>query len=148
VLSDLTTNQKGAIAEIAIASQAIRLGIEVYRPIVEGGRFDCIFLIGSRLVRVQCKWAPQAGDIINVRCRSCTRTRTGLRHRGYTADEIDAYAAYCPNLDRCYFLPYDRFAGAASIQLRLEPSRNNQRQGIHWASDYEFGATLARLEGP
>ena len=39
----LTTNQKGAIAEMKIAVAAIDLGLEVYRPVVEGGRYDLIF---------------------------------------------------------------------------------------------------------
>jgi hypothetical protein len=34
----LTTNQKGAIAETAIAAAAVRLGIGVWRPLVDGGR--------------------------------------------------------------------------------------------------------------
>ena len=49
----LTTDQKGAIAEAAIAWGATKQGIEVYRPISEGGRFDMIFLTGDELVRVQ-----------------------------------------------------------------------------------------------
>jgi hypothetical protein len=51
----LTTDQKGAIAEATIALEAIKLGIEVYRPLTEGGRFDMIFVVEDRLVRVQCK---------------------------------------------------------------------------------------------
>jgi hypothetical protein len=85
----LTTDQKGAIAEMAIAWEATKLGIEVYRPIAEGGRFDMIFLLGERLVRVQCKWAPRQGDAIVVRCYSNRRAREGLRRRVYTAAEID-----------------------------------------------------------
>jgi hypothetical protein len=34
----LTTDQKGAIAESAIVHAAIKLGVGVYRPLVEGGR--------------------------------------------------------------------------------------------------------------
>ena len=34
----MSTNQKGAIAETAIAAEATELGIGVYRPIAEGGR--------------------------------------------------------------------------------------------------------------
>lgn len=59
----LTTDQKGAIAETAIAHAATALGIEVYRPIAEGGRFDMIFLLDEELVRVQCKGtAPRRRD--------------------------------------------------------------------------------------
>jgi PD-(D/E)XK endonuclease len=64
----LTTNQKGSIAEQAIALEATRLGIEVYRPVAEGGRFDLIFAFeDASLARVQCKWAPRSGDVITVR---------------------------------------------------------------------------------
>src|SRR5215203_2910941 len=41
-LSRMTTDQKGAIAELAIQLAATKLGIEVYRPVAEGGRFDMI----------------------------------------------------------------------------------------------------------
>ena len=77
----LTTDQKGAIAEAAIAWEATKLGIEVYRPISEGGRFDMIFLLDDRLVRVQCKWAARHGDVVSIRCYSCRRAREGIRKR-------------------------------------------------------------------
>jgi hypothetical protein len=140
----LTTDQKGAIAEAAIAWEATKLGIEVYRPISEGGRFDMIFLVDERLVRVQCKWASRHGDVVAIRCYSCRRTREGIRKRLYSADEIDAFAAYCAELERCYYIPVDGVAGRHVIQLRLARAKNNQRLGINWAKDYEFAATLGR----
>jgi hypothetical protein len=115
----LTTDQKGAIAEAAIALAAIKLGIDVYRPVAEGGRFDMIFVIDYRLLRVQCKWAPLYGDRVIIRCHSNRRAREGLRRRFYTADEIDAFAAYCPDLDRCYFMPIGSFAARTQIILRF-----------------------------
>jgi PD-(D/E)XK endonuclease len=63
----LTTDQKGAIAETATVHAAVKLGIGVYKPISEGGRYDLSFDIGSRLLRVQCKWATRCGDVIAVR---------------------------------------------------------------------------------
>ena len=47
----LTSDQKGAIAESSIAAAAIKLGIGVYKPLFEGGRYDLIFDTGL-LVRV------------------------------------------------------------------------------------------------
>ena len=98
----MTTDQKGGIAELAISMAAIKLGVEVYRPMIEGGRYDMIFGFGSRLVRVQCKWAPRQGNVVVVRCYSARRTRDGLLRRMYAPGEIDAFAAYCPEIDRCY----------------------------------------------
>jgi hypothetical protein len=61
--------------------------------------------------------------------------------------EVDAFAAYCPELDSCYFLPYEAFPHRNQIQLRLSRSRNNQKLRINWAKEFEFGATLARVPG-
>ncbi len=135
---DLTTDQKGAIAEASISAAAIKLGIGVYKPLFEGGRYDLIFDTGN-LVRVQCKWAVRQGDVVVVRCYSCRRTRDGLVRRLYAADDVDAFAAYCAELDRCYFLPFERFDGRSQVLLRLAPTANNQAIGVNWARDYELG---------
>jgi hypothetical protein len=55
----LTPAQKGSIAESAILHAAIKLGINVFGPFNEGLRYDLIFELGGRFVRVQCKWAVQ-----------------------------------------------------------------------------------------
>jgi hypothetical protein len=138
----LTTDQKGNVAELAIARDAIALGVDVYWPMGEGGRCDMLFEIGDALWRIQCKWAPRKGDVIVVRCYSCRRNREGLVRRRYEPGEIDAFAAYCPDTERSYFLPQASFAGRRQVLLGLAPSKNNQSEGIHWAREYEFAATL------
>ncbi len=130
---------------MAIAWGAIKLGIDVYKPLSDGTRCDLIFDLAGRLVRVQCKWAARYGDVLIVRCYRNRRTKDGLLRRLYTAEEVDAFAAYSLDTDRCYFLPFDRFTGQPSIQLRLTPTRNNQQIGINWAEAYEFDATLAQF---
>jgi PD-(D/E)XK endonuclease len=140
----MSTDQKGNIAEAAVVLAAVRLGIDVYRPVGEGGRCDLIFGIGDGMLRVQCKWAPRDGDVVLVRCYSCRRNRDGLLKRTYKRGEIDAFAAYCSAVDRCYLLPFELFAGRSQISLRLCPTKNKQSSGINWASLFEFEATLGR----
>jgi hypothetical protein len=142
----LTTDQKGAIAEAAIVQAAIRLGITVWRPVLRE-RYDLVSDLGKRFLRVQCKWAAREDEIVVVRSYSCRRTRDGLIRRRYSSDEIDAVAAYCGELDRCYLLPRNVFSGRAIIHLRLGPTRNTQSRGIRWAEEYEFAATLSRQQG-
>ena len=140
----LSTDQKGCIAETAIIHHATKLGIEVFRAVNDGSRYDLIFDLGDELVRVQCKWASRIDDVIAVRCYSCRRTADGLLKRTYSADEVDAFAAYCAAVDKCYFIRFDQLAGNSGIHLRLTPTRNNQQKGVNWAERYEFGATLGR----
>jgi PD-(D/E)XK endonuclease len=142
----LSTDQKGAIAETAIAAAALELGIGVSRPFGDE-RYDLIFDFHPPLVRVQCKWAVRFGEVVTVRCYSARRNADGLLRRFYSAEEIDAFAAYCAELRSCYFLPFERFGGRAAVQLRLSPTRNNQRRGINWASEFEFAATLSSHNG-
>ncbi len=99
----LSTNQKGAIAEAAIVHAAVAASIGVFRPVMDE-RYDLIFDVRPRLLRVQCKWAVYARGVVAVRCYSCRRRANGLFRRTYTEDEIDALAAYCLELDQCYLL--------------------------------------------
>ena len=141
----LTSDQKGSIAEAAIALAAIELGIGVFKPISDGERYDLIFDLRPQLLRVQCKFAVRRTDVMVVHCYSSRRTAAGLARRPYSDDEIDAFAAYCPDPRRCYFLPVAEFRGRLAIQLRLSRPRNNQQRRINWAREYEFEAKLRRL---
>jgi hypothetical protein len=141
------TTEKGVIAEAAIARAAIKLGIDVYRPVNDGSRFDMLFDLDGRFERVQWKWVSRYGEVIVARSHRARRNRHGLLRRRYTADEVDAFAAYCEELDRCFFLPIERFEGKTEIRLRLSAARNNQRRRINWADDFDFAATLGRDPG-
>jgi PD-(D/E)XK endonuclease len=143
---ELTTDQKGAIAEAEVAAAAMKIGVGVARPLA-AQRYDLILDTRTRLLRVQCKWAVLTGDVIVVWCRRCRRGRDGLIRRGYEETDIDAIAAYCPDTDRCYLLPLPMSVGRTAVLLRVAPTRNNQRRLINWAEDYEFGARLSAL-GP
>ena len=137
----LTTDQKGAIAEMKIAARAAELGVGVWTSsTVE--RYDLIFDLRPGLVRVQCKWATRVGDVAVIRCCRHRRNREGVLRQFYSAEDVDAFAAYCADVEECYLLPMELIKGRSHIQLRLAPTRNNQATGINWAKDYEFAATL------
>jgi hypothetical protein len=146
-LTGMTTDQKGAIAEMAITLAATKLHIDVYKPMAEGGRCDLILGIGNDLLRLQCKWASLVNDVVIVRCSTFRRTRTGYRTTTYTAAEVDAIAAYCHELDRAFLIPIERAAGHRVLWLRVGPARNNQQRRINWADDFDFAATLRRQQG-
>jgi PD-(D/E)XK endonuclease len=145
-LSRVTTDQKGAIAEACIAAEAIKLGVGVFRPLGDE-RYDLIFDLRPKLVRVQCKWANHKRGVLTIYCVSSRRTAEGFRRRTYSADEVDVVAAYCLELDRCFLIPIAQVANRPSIVLRIEPCRNNQRRGINWADGFDFGATLQQHQG-
>jgi PD-(D/E)XK nuclease superfamily protein len=142
----LTTNQKGFVAETAVIHECAKLGVPVAKPL-DDQRYDLIFDLGNRFLRVQCKWANLRGDVVVIRPRTCRRAREGLIQRPYAPGEIDAIAAFCAGSRSCYLLPDELSVGRAAVQLRIGPTRNNQAIGIRWARDFELGATLSALLG-
>ena len=144
----LNSNEKGAIAELEIATAALKLGVAVYKPLSEHSRADLIFEIGERRWRVQCKWgalSPQA-DIVAVRLQTSRHSPTqGYVISTYTEQEIDLFGVYCGELDRCFLLPIGPRLGVRQIHFRLVPARNNQRSCINLADDFDFEGAVAQL---
>ena len=91
----LTPTQKGSIAEAVIAAEAVKAGVNVLRPLAEGGRYDLVFEINERFVRVQCKSGKRRGDVIIVPTRTSRHTPRGYVRTKYAASEVDAIAVYC-----------------------------------------------------
>ena len=140
-----STNKKGSIAELKIAAAATELGVPVLAPMTEHGRYDLVFQIADRFLRVQCKWAARKDAVVIVNLASYRYTSRGRICTTYAADEIDAVAVYCRDLDECYLLPAGLFSGMRAIQLRVEAPKNGQRAALHWTADYRLSGAVAQL---
>ena len=145
----LTTNQKGFIAETAVALEAAKLGIGV----VSAARRRAVRLHlrprRDALFACSASGLPRDGDVVVVRCTRLRRAATGFGARATRPIEIDAFAAYCPDNRALLLLPSTSTRSTAQVlQLRLRPTKNNQATGIRWAKDYEFAATLRLAPGP
>lgn len=57
----MKANDKGNVAELAIATEAARLGLSVLKPLTEHERYDLVLGVGGDLLKVQCKWALRRG---------------------------------------------------------------------------------------
>jgi PD-(D/E)XK nuclease superfamily protein len=144
-MEGLTPSQKGAVAELEFACEALKLGFRVYRPVAEGGRCDLILGIDERLLRVQCKLGMRIGEVVSVRPVTSCRTRDGgYLRRSYGAHEVDAIGVYCDDIRKCYLVPISLAGGRKQIYLRLSPTKNQQQVGVHLAEQYELGA-IAQL---
>src|SRR4051794_16428134 len=139
-------NRKGNAAELAIAAEAARLGLEVWAPLTEHGRCDLVLRICGRFIRVQCKWANRKGDVVSVHLATSRRSGNGHVRTTYSADEIDAIGAYCHELRSCFLIPIEVAAGKTAMHLRLAPARNGQRAALNWAEQYRLGAVAQLAE--
>jgi len=141
---NLSSSRKGAVAEAEIAAAFIRLDLVVLWPMCAVGRYDLVVDMGARLLRVQCKWASRQGSVLTTRCATSRHTPAGYLKSTYSAEEIDAIAAYARETDSCYLIPIQEVAGHKTISLRLTATRNNQAERVRWARDYELLPSLRR----
>jgi hypothetical protein len=142
-MDQLTPSQRGAVAEAAFATAALELGLTALRPICEGRRYDLVLDLEPRLLRVQCKLARHRGGALVIQLQTNRCTPAGYVSTSYTAEEVDAIGAYAPDLRRCFLIPIAEVCGRRAVHLRLEPTKNNQAEGIKWARDYALATTLA-----
>ena len=142
----MNPNLRGTIGEMAIALEAVRLGMDVFKPLSEHSRCDLVFGIDARLYRVQCKSARRNGEVLDVNLVSSWHTPNGYVRNKYEAYEVDLVAAHCHELGTNYLVPFDRVDhGKSGIQLRLSPPKNAQKAAIHYAAEYELAGAVAQL---
>jgi hypothetical protein len=82
--------------------------------------------------------------VLTVRLKTCRHTPRGYVRSWYSSDEVDAIAAFSPDTRRCYLVPIREAAGRSTLNLRLDPTRNNQALHVKWAADYEFETAIER----
>ena len=89
--------------------------------------------------------APAARRVLRGAVGRLSLAPNGQVRNVYAADEIDAVAAYCEELDECYLVPIELVVGRRAIWLRLGPPKNGQRAGLNWAAEYELRGAVAQL---
>jgi len=122
---------QGSVAELFVAARLMELGWRVLFPFGENSRYDLVVTRADRFVRVQVKYVTPKKGALMVRCASSNNWST----KSYTSDEIDCIAAYDSVHAKVYFLPIEK-ANATLVNLRLDPSKNRQVQGIQHAHDF------------
>jgi prevent-host-death family protein len=138
-------NLRGTVAEMAIALEAVRLGVEVFKPLSEHSRCDLIFGVGGRLYRVQCKSAKRRREVLVINLMSSWHTPDGYVRNKYEPGEVDLIAAHSHESGTNYLIPFELVTGLSAFHLRLSPPRNGQRASIHFAERYQLPGAIAQL---
>jgi hypothetical protein len=135
----LATNRLGEYAIAKVVLRAIEKRVVVFKPIIEC-RVDLVLDDGFKLYRAQVKYAGRASP---KQCRGAVplglrKWRNGGRSVTfcYTASEIDVLLVYVRKIDKILWLGPEIFDSRKNLQIRLEPSRNNQMKGCLMAADY------------
>lgn len=134
------TNQKGKITEIEVLSHILKMGYSVSIPFGDKDRYDQIWDINGKLLRIQVKTASPVEEEERVIKFSGKSVSNGKAHI-YTKNDIDYFATYWKG--NVYLVPVEECSGEK--KLRFLPPKNGQVKGINWAKDYLVEEVLNNL---
>jgi hypothetical protein len=130
------TSSLGEYAESVVISHFLKAGFNVNKPI-GSLRYDLIIEHEGRCLKVQVKVGFMRGGSVEVKRHSGGINRIKVF---YSKEQVDLFAIYCYELNRVYIIGFDEKVN----RLRIFPSKNNQKIGIHPAEKYEFCAERIR----
>ncbi len=120
-----------------MASKLAANGITSSFPIGDSTRYDLILELNGMFARAQVKSRKSKNGVLEIDTWNTSTRRGKFIQKRYHAGEIEAFIVYNPLNDSLYILPLDMLLQQGRISLRLEPPKNQQKQGIMWAVDYE-----------
>lgn len=137
----MDSKQIGNITELEVLTYITKLGYQVSIPFGDRERYDQIWDINGKLLKIQIKTSHGDEESIKFSCRSSHRVNGKCVNTSYTADEIDFFATYWNN--KCYLVPITETSREKT--LRFKPPKNGQIKGINFAKDYEVEEVLKQL---
>jgi hypothetical protein len=132
----VTTALKGNTTEAAVLNALVELDFAVLVPFGEGHPYDLVAHVADSLIlRIQCKTARIYKQCVVFNSRSTDHGHGAGTYVGLA----DLFGVFCPATGKIYLVPVTGVPTSV-VYLRVKPTRNNQMQGVRFASDYELDA--------
>jgi len=132
----MNAKEIGEIGVLAVAKKLAEKHIKVAFPLGDSARYDLILELSGRFARIQVKSIESNDGMFAVKLYNKSTRNGEVIAKRYLPGQIEALIAYNRSNDSIYILP-PKMLKQGQIFLRLEPTTNNQKKGIHWAKDYE-----------
>lgn len=139
----------GDLGEIKFLEYCVKCGYSVLVPFSGSNktRYDFVVDTGEKLLRVQVKYISKTTikgnsniNIQFIKGQNGRKTLDGKRKKiHYSPEEIDKFIVYCPDTDKLYDIPNNRW-GSVALSLRIDNTipKNNQIKRINYAKDFEL----------
>ena len=137
----MDTNQIGKITELEILSYVIKKGYSVSIPFGDKDRYDQIWDINGKLLRIQVKTCRSYQDdtAIIFNCRTTYSRNNGSKTHKYTANEIDYFATYWDN--QVYMIPVQECSDKKILRFSCKQNQSS----ISWAKNYTFEEVIKKV---
>lgn len=115
-MKTLSTQQKGIITEMQVATYLLTLGYNVSQPLSQDSKYDLIVDINGILLRLQVKTARLASsNSITFNCRSTTTNVRNCQSRRYNIDDVDYFATFWNG--KAYLVPISECSTQKSLHI-------------------------------
>ena len=138
------TSLTGDLTELEVALALTRAGYRVLRPVPTACRYDlAIDNENGTLTRIQCKTGVLRDGRIVFRVYSVSGHKSaGKPYQG----QVDAFGVYSEATRQTYLVPLAVIPQhRVMVCLRVLPSKNGQKVGVHMASDFLIVPTTSTV---
>ena len=118
----LSTIRRGVIGENLVVADCLKRGMDVYKPCVDDKTVDLLVLINSKPITIQVK---------NHKSMN-TKSSISISIKATKADVIAV-----PYEGKVFYFKNKRKNERWGLSISVNTPRNNQKQYIHFAKDYE-----------
>jgi hypothetical protein len=113
---NLSTQQKGIVTEMQVATYLLQLGYNVSQPLCQDSKYDLIVDVEGKLLRLQVKTSRLASSTsITFNCRTTTTNVKNCKSRRYSDTEVDYFATYWNG--KAYLVPISECSTQKSLHL-------------------------------
>lgn len=116
---ELSTQYKGTITELRVATYLLSLGYNVSQPLTQDSKYDLIVDVNHHLIRLQVKTSrindKTKGLSIKFNCRSTTNNVRECKQRYYSDDDVDFFATWWNN--QVYLIPISECSAEKTLWI-------------------------------
>ena len=139
---ELTSQFKGTITELQVATYLLSLNYIVSQPLVQDSKYDLIVDVNHQLIRLQVKTArpnlKNKAKTIVFNCRSTTNNVRECKQRRYSSNEVDYFATFWDG--QVFLIPVNECSTEKT--LWLDPPKNTN---CAYAFDYLAEEVLNKI---
>ena len=136
----MNTNQKGKITEIEVLSYITKLGYSVSIPFGDKDRYDQIWDIKGKLLKIQIKtshWKSEKNhNAFTFKCKTSSNGKDYV----YTKEDIDYFATMWDN--QCYLIPIQECSTEKTLWISEGFGYNKT---CHLASEYKVEEVIKNI---
>lgn len=127
------------IGDLGVLKAQVNLyekGYIVSVPLTEHAPFDLVITKDgeSKTVQVKSRKVDKTGGI-NIAFKNVYSDSKGTHVKYVDKTQIDLYCIYCPDTDECYYFNPSLYN--KSINIRVNPPKNNAKSNINFAKDFK-----------